>query len=316
MATSADSTQLCAEMKEKVKINLIFTEKEMIMPIFWLKNPVIATGFPYNCQVYFWNLDNEKKYKFSLHFLLYLKKYILKPSCCVQEHDKIYLGRIEGSIPEQDGARQNYFQCFISTHVKMGWDILLKLENICNCELNPDETLYLKLEEIPTEIDENIHQCLTCGVGRCYSCRNCLHFNIIIAEIIHHVECWTCFTPNFYLSNAIKSFQDEIYMYCIDARTKHIIMSWEKKKVQPCSWVMRLSIEKENRNEECNRPVALNWGFIELFQQCPNRTRVPKLKDSLIYYFATYNLNKNKDISHHMASEVPASLLLDIFLLT
>ena len=159
----------------------------------------------------------------------------MKPSCHVQEHDKINLGWIEGSIPEQDGARQTYLECFISTHVKTVRDrsILLKLENICNCELNPDETLYLKLDEIPTEIDENVHQCLMCGVGRRYSCRNCLHFNIIIVEIMHHAECWTCYTPNFYLSNAMKSFQDEIYVYCIDVQTKHIIMSWEKKKIQP-----------------------------------------------------------------------------------
>lgn len=268
--------------EDKVKIDLIYTDFETLIPLFWIRNP--NPEGPFNFQIYFWNLEDETRYKFSLHFLTYVHNFILRPICCVPDANHTALGWIEGVLP----ARVDTFRNFLARHSKVSALMVAKLQKIYR-DLEPNETLYSKIDQVPTEIIDPyyIFQCLSCGVGRRFYCRNCLHHNIMIAEIMHRPECWTCFSPSIYLTNPIRAVDDQLlFIYLIDLKQCRISMGWTDRMPRSPART-RLQARNRRANAERTRPISLNWGFIELFKHCKNRERIPKLKDYLIFYLVS-----------------------------
>ena len=71
------------EQTEQVnKIKLITTDVNSFIPFFWIlkrnRQEVTTIREMLNVPIYLWNIDSVLDYKFSLHFLVYLSKYITK----------------------------------------------------------------------------------------------------------------------------------------------------------------------------------------------------------------------------------------------
>ena len=71
-------------------------------------------------------------------------------------------------------------------------------------------------------------KCRVCQISqRRYQCRNCIHHNMILLEIIHQPECWKSFTPNVYISTPVKVGLMREYIYYIDLKNGIATMRWE-----------------------------------------------------------------------------------------
>ena len=84
------------EQTEQVnKIKLITTDVSSFIPFFWIlkrnRQEVTTIREMLNVPVYLWNIDSVLDYKFSLHFLVYLTKYLTTPSCCCSPEKNPYM---------------------------------------------------------------------------------------------------------------------------------------------------------------------------------------------------------------------------------
>ena len=71
------------------------------------------------------------------------------------------------------------------------WEEYVKIKELLDekkKKLLPHETLHSYLDKIPMSLHEELadDKCHVCQVGqRRYQCRNCIHHNMILLEIIH-----------------------------------------------------------------------------------------------------------------------------------
>ena len=97
-------------------------------------------------------------------------------------------------------------------------------------KLLPHEMLHSYLDEIPMSLHKELpnDKCCVCRVGwRGYQCRNCIHHNMILLEIIHQPKCWKSFTPDVYISTPVKVGLMREYIYYIDLKNRIATMGWE-----------------------------------------------------------------------------------------
>ena len=109
-------------------------------------------------------------------------------------------------------------------------NIYLKLDEIKE-EISPKEPVFSKLDSIPTYLEASQeNMCFTSGEVKIKArmCESCIQHNIIIMEIIHRPECWTCLTPSLYISHPIRVNPLKVFVFTIDLKKKCLMMGWEK----------------------------------------------------------------------------------------
>ena len=93
------------EQTEQVnKVKLITTNVSSFIPFFWiLKRNQEASVIReiLNIPIYLWNINTIVDYKFSLHFLVYMAKYLTTPSCCNPEKNPYMLGWVSNAMMQK-----------------------------------------------------------------------------------------------------------------------------------------------------------------------------------------------------------------------
>ena len=169
------------QAKQVNKVKLITTDVGSFILFFWIlkrNQEASAIGEMLNIPIYLWNIDTIVDYKFSLHFLVYMTKYLTTPSCCSLEKNPYMLGWVSNAMTQ----RIERYHTFIERHQNEVLKIEKYLEEM-QSSLNGFTTMYSKLNTIPTEemsATSSEFTCLTCGVGRRSHCRYCMHHNIVL----------------------------------------------------------------------------------------------------------------------------------------
>ena len=294
------------EQTEQVnKIKLITTDVNSFIPFFWIlkrnRQEVTTIREMLNVPIYLWNIDRVLDYKFSLHFLVYLSKYLTKPSCCGTPDQNPYtLGWVSNIMMQ----KIEQFNMFMARHRNE----VLKIEKYLDgmqSSLDGFTTMYSKLNTIPTE-STDVFTCLTCGVGKRSHCRYCMHHNIILLEILHRPECWRCYTPCIYISNKIRTNFNTIYVFTINTSEKNVTLGWQVISQSSVGVKTRAQVRLHFENERRSRPLFLDWGTIELFKQCSRRERVPTLRNMMLMYIIQ-NYKKKWE-----STEIPEHLVRDL----
>ena len=159
------------EQAEQVnKLKLITTDVSSFMPFLWIlkrNQEALAIREMLNIPIYLWNIDTIVDYKFNLHFLLYMAKYLTTPSCCSPEKNPYMFGWVSNAMMQ----KIEQYQAFIKYHQNEVLKIEKYLEEM-QSSLNGFTTMYSKLNKIPTEEVSATSKvtCLTCGVGRRSHC--------------------------------------------------------------------------------------------------------------------------------------------------
>ena len=295
------------EQTEQVnKIKLITTDVSSFIPFFWIlkrnRQEVTTIREMLNVPIYLWNIDRVLDYKFSLHFLVYLSKYLTEPSCCGTPDENPYtLGWVSNIMMQ----KIEQFNAFMARHRNE----VLKIEKYLDgmqSSLDGFTTMYSKLNTIPTEMATSTEfTCLTCGVGKRSHCRYCMHHNIILLEILHRPECWRCYTPCIYISNKIRTNFNTIYVFTINTSEKNVTLGWQVIPQSSVGVKTRAQVRLHFENERRSRPLFLDWGTIELFKQCSRRERVPTLRNMmLMYIIQNYEKWDPTEIPEHLVRDL------------
>ena len=213
------------QTKQVNKVKLITTDMGSFILFLWiLKRNQEASVIHemLNIPIFLWNIDAIVDYKFSLHFLVYMAKYLTTPSCCSPEKNPYMLGWVSNTMTQ----KIERYHMFIERNRNEVLKIEKYLEEM-QSSLNGFTTMYLKLNTIPTEEVSTISEftCLTCGVGRRSHCRYCTHHNIVFLKILHQPECWQCYTPYLYVSNKICTGFN-VYVFTINMLEKSVMLEW------------------------------------------------------------------------------------------
>ena len=92
------------QTKQVNKVKLITTDVGSFIPFLWiLKRNQEASVIRemLNIPIYLWNIDAIVDYKFSLHFLVYMAKYLTTPSCCSPEKNPFMLGWVSNAMTQK-----------------------------------------------------------------------------------------------------------------------------------------------------------------------------------------------------------------------
>ena len=293
------------QTKQVNKVKLITTDMGSFILFLWiLKRNQEASVIRemLNIPIYLWNIDAIDDYKFSLHFLVYMAKYLTTPSCCSPEKNPYMLGWVSNAMTQ----KIEWYHTFIERHRNEVLKIEKYLEEM-QSSLNGFTTMYSKLNTIPTEEVSTTSKftCLTCGVGRRSHCRYCMHHNIVFLEILHQPECWRCYTPYLYVSNKIRTGFN-VYFFTINMLEKNVTLGWHvipRSNVSVKTWSqVKLHLESES----CSRPLFLDWGMIELFKQCSHCECMPTLRNMMLMY-VVQNYNQEWE-----PPEIPQHLAVDL----
>ena len=105
MFTSWRGKKLEMEQAKQVnKVKLITTDVGSFILFFWIlkrNQEASAIGEMLNIPIYLWNIDTIVDYKFSLHFLVYMAKYLTTPSCCSLEKNPYMLGWVSNAMTQR-----------------------------------------------------------------------------------------------------------------------------------------------------------------------------------------------------------------------
>ena len=243
------------------KVQLISTGMQAFIPFVWIHKKCCGEVHHHhkmlNSPIYLWNIDKVEDYKFSLHFLVYMSNYLMKPPCC-SSTNKLYTVGWIGSIMVE---KIFHYRSFMKNHNEEAHKIEKNLDEMC-CLLNDLITMYSLLDEIPMpETYTSKFNCLTCGIGRRNSCHSCLHHNIILLKIIHRPECWECYSLHIYISKKIRSRPNKYFIFSIDTGKKSVTLGWGEIPIVPLK--TRGQKQKYECNQHRSRPLFLDWGLEE-----------------------------------------------------
>ena len=103
------------EQTEQVnRVKLITTDMGSFIPFLWiLKRNQEASAIceMLNIPIYLWNIDTIVDYKFSLHFLVYMAKYLTTPSCCSLEKNPYMLGWVSNAMTQKIERYHAFIEC-------------------------------------------------------------------------------------------------------------------------------------------------------------------------------------------------------------
>ena len=278
-----------AMSKEQVKdIKLIFKENDGFIPKIWVRRG-FTNGYTSSHAIYIWNIECIQHMKYSLHFVCYLSKFIMKPQCCDPTTREVGVSWTNNLLDTNDGGKILFpralrLEQFLLENMETVQLINEKLDCIKN-KLCADETIFSKLDSIPTSLGNfSSDLCFTCGELRrgTRPCERCLLHNIIIMEIVHRAECWRCLTPWLYISLPMIVNPTKTYMYTIDLRKKLITMGWEKHPDESRPYNLRSDYRDDGIQQ--NRPLAMMWSAMDVFEMCSARVKIPTLQNFLKFY--------------------------------
>ena len=163
-------------------------DDDSFIPMFWVCNRKLSpllNFISHNHAIYLWAFDNAHNSRYSLLFVCYLLNHLLQPVCCKLEEKQLSVTWIDNAFIMKPNPK--HFTKFILDNLQE----YVKIKELLDRKkkkLLPHETLHSYLDEIPMTLNEDLHddKCHVCQVGqRGYQCRNCIHHNIILLEIIH-----------------------------------------------------------------------------------------------------------------------------------
>ena len=301
--------------KEKVKdIKLIFKQNaDKFIPKIWVHR-TFPNGYTHNHSVHIWSLDCIQHVQYSLHFVCYLAKFIMKPTCCDPTVKEVGVTWMNNLLDTSFNAgytfpRAQRLERFLYENTKTVDKINLKLTEIKE-EISPNETVFSKLDSIPTSLEPSQEKlCFTCGElkMKTRTCESCIQHNIIIMEIIHRPECWTCLTPSLYISHPITVNPLKVFVFTIDLKKKCVMMGWEKRLHR--IYNLRQGVGTGNSEHEVvqqNRPLSIMWSALDVFEECSARIKTPSLSCATKFYvLSNFNLDK-------VANYIPKLVLKDM----
>ena len=157
--------------------------------------------------------------------------------------------------------------------------------------------LHSYLDKILMTLNEDLHndKCYVCRVSwRGYQCRNCIHHNMILLEIIHRPECWKSLPPNVYISTPVRVGLMRECIYYIDLKNRIVTMGWES-----CGEVYNTRSQCQERRTPIQHCKPLQWSILEIFKNCEARQKVPTLLDySTFFIINTFGVKKIKKAIH------------------
>ena len=300
-----------ALFKEEVKdIKLIFKENDGFIPKIWVRKNFPNGGYTHNHSVYIWSLDCIQHVRYSLHFVCYLAKFIMKPKCCdgtIKEVGTTWMNNLlDTSFTGHIFPHAQRLEKFLLDNIKTVEMINLKLEEIKQ-EIPANETVFSKLNSIPTSLlPSQQKMCFTCGEVRYKerACEKCIQHNIIILEIAHRPECWNCLTASLYISNPIVVNPLKRYVFTIDLKKRSAMMGWERRR--HTQYNLRSETESEDDGIQQNRPLAIMWSVLDVFEECSARVKTPTLYNTTKFYVLT-NFDVDKLHNH-----IPQFILKDV----
>ena len=268
------------KVNDNSEIQLIFTsDEEPFIPMFWIRRHddelnVFSNYVNRNNAIHLWTFDHAQQSRFSLHFICYLLKHLMRPACCDPEKKELAAHWTDNVFTSRHPSK-----CFAKLILE-NFDEAKKIIDILNeikKKLPPNETLHSHLDNLPSiplSVDD---KCLSCqNSQRGYNCRNCIHHNMILLEIIHRPECWTCLMPSIYVSMPMKIGPLKEYIFFIDLKKGIVTVGWEKHNS-----VYRTRYQECIKNFDIGtqrfKLLPLLWSVIPMFRQCSKRDRTPTL---------------------------------------
>jgi len=259
---------------------------DTFIPMFWTREFNFANfNSSYrinNHAIYLWTIENVHITKYSLHFVCYLFNHLVEPDCCDPEKGNVKVRWVNNVFPSGP-ERFHRFLMDNDEEVNKIKGLLNELKE----NLFPWQTLYSYLDSIPTVMTDpdDSERCFTCGSSRKgYGCRNCIHHNIILLEILHRAECWKCFAPSIYVSFPMRIGEMKEYIYFIDLEKRCATLGWEKSHSHHHT---RFRERQKHAAVQQRRPLPLMWSIINIFKNCASRQKVPTLLNSAIYLIIT-----------------------------
>ena len=164
-------------------------------------------------------------------FFCYLLNHLLCLVCCDPEEKQLSVTWIDNAFIMKQNPR-----CF-AKFILDNLEEYIKIKELLDekkKKLLPHETLHSYLDEIPMSLHKELADDKYCVIRvsqRGYQCRNCIHHNMILLEIIHRPKCWKSFTPDVYISTPVKVGPIREYIYYIDLKNGIATMGWESCSV-------------------------------------------------------------------------------------
>ena len=278
---------------------ILMADDDSFIPMFWAHNRKLSPLFNFisrNHANYLWGFDNAHNARYSLLFVCYLLNHLLCPVCWDPEEKQLSVTWIDNASRMKTNRR--HFTTFILDNLEE----YIKIKELLDekkKKLLPHEMLHSSLDEIPMSLHKELSndKCCVCRVSqRGYQCRNCIHHNMILLEIIHRPKCWKSFTPDVYISTPINLGPMREYIYYIDLKNGIATMGWES-----CGVVYNTRLqhrEKYTPIQQCKK-VPLQWSILEIFKNCEARQKVPTLLDcTTLFIINTFGVEKIKKEIH------------------
>ena len=111
-------TKMEQQAEQVNKVKLITTDVGSFIPFLWIlkrNQEASAIREMLNIPIYLWNIDTIVDYNFSLHFLVYMAKYLTTASCCSPEENPYMLGWVSNAMTE----KIKRYHAFIEGHRNM-----------------------------------------------------------------------------------------------------------------------------------------------------------------------------------------------------
>ena len=167
---------------------ILMPDDDSFIPMFWAHNRKLSPLLNFisrNHAIYLWGFDNAHNAKYSLLFICYLLSHLLHLVCCNPEEKQLSVTWIDNAFITKPNPK--HFAKFILDNLEEYVKIKELLDEKKK-KLLPHETLHSYLDEILMSLHKELpnDKCRVCRVGqRGHQCRNCIHHNMILLEIIH-----------------------------------------------------------------------------------------------------------------------------------